>query len=92
MIDSRSQDSIDKDVQNSPEGSRPSMFSGPYPEGYDKEKITDMFELFHHQQRNDLAMEQQKILQELVMLKVRWVQLCLNFQSIYPFSYIHKCS
>ena len=70
MIDSRSQDSIDKDVQNSPEGSRPSMFSGPYPEGYDKEKITNMFELFHHQQCNDLANELQKILQELVILKV----------------------
>ena len=73
MIDSRPPYSIDKDDQNSPEGSKTSTFLGPYPEGFDKEIITDMFELFHHQQRNDLAMEQQKILEELVMLKVRWV-------------------
>ena len=80
MIDSRSPDSIGNDGQNSPEGSRTSTFSGPYPEEFDQERIRDMFELFHNQQRNDLAMEQQKILQEFDKLKVR---LCSDLYFIH---------
>ena len=39
-----------------------SGFAGDYPEEFDQERLTRMFEMFHQHQQNDLAEELQKVL------------------------------